>query len=149
MDSGAGVTDLRASRDRRTVLEAGGRHGPTHRLRDDFVGLEVEVPSRTEALDGGIDQARVDLAQPLPGEAEPIDDARSEVLHEDIDPRHQIGEDPVALWGLHVQRDAALVAIEHCEVQAVGAWHVAKLAAGDVASAGSFELDDVCAEPGE
>src|SRR3954451_4033967 len=149
MDSGAGVTDLRASRDRRTVLEAGGRHGPTHRLRDDFVGLEVEIPSRTEALDGGIDQARVDLAQPLPGEAEPIDDAGAEVLHEDVDPRDQIGEDPLALVALHIQRDAALIAVEHREVQAVGAWHVAKLAAGDIAGAGSLELDDVCAKPGE
>ena len=40
-------------------------------------------------------------------------------------------------------------AVEHGEIQAVGAFHVAQLAAGDVADAGPFHLDDVGAHIGE
>ena len=149
MDSGARVTDLRTGRHGRSVLETCGGHRAAHRLRDDFVRFEVEVLAGTESLDGGIDQARVDLTQPFPGEPEPIDDAGAEVLDEDVDPRHQIGEDLLALVALHVEGDAAFVAVEHREVQAVGTWNVAELAAGDVSGSRRLELDDVRAEPGE
>ena len=104
MDSGTRVTDLSTGCHGRSVLETGGGHRAAHRLRDDFVGFEVEVLAGTESFDGRIDQARVDLTQPFPGEPEPIDDARAEVLDEDVDPRHQIGEDLLALVTLHVER---------------------------------------------
>src|SRR5882757_1057393 len=147
MDSGARVTDLCTGRHGRPVLETCGGHRPAHRLRDDFVGLVVEELAGTESLDRGIDQARVDLTQPFPGEPEPIDDTGTEVLNEDVDPRHQTGEDLLALFALHVEGDAAFVAVEHREVEAVGTGNVAKLAAGDVSGSGRLEFDDVRAEP--
>ena len=149
VDAGARVADLRTGGRGRPVLETGGGHGAAHRLRDDFVGLEVEVLARAESLDRRIDQPRVDLTQPLPGEPEPIDDAWPEVLDEDVDAGHQIGEDLLALVALHVEGDAALIAVEHREVQAVGTRDVAKLTAGDVAASRRLQLDDVRAEPGE
>src|SRR5689334_20006334 len=103
MDSGTGVADLCSGGHGRAVLETGGCHRAAHRLRDDLVGLEVEILARTESLDGGIDQPRVDLTQPLPWETEPIDDAGTEVLDKDVDARHQSGEDALALVALHVQ----------------------------------------------
>ena len=149
VDAGPRVADLCTGRGGRPVFETGGGHRAAHRLRDDFVGLEVEVLAGAESLDRRIDQARVDLTQRLPGEPEPIDDARTEILDEDVDAGHQIGEDLLPLVALHVEGDAAFVAVEHREIQAVGTWDVAKLTAGDVSAVRGLQLDDVRAEPGE
>ena len=82
--------------------------------------------------------------------AEPhaLDRAGAEVLGEDVEPGQQVGEDSLALCGLHVQRDAPLVAVEHREVQAVDVGYVTQLLAGDV-SCGSLQFHDVRAQPGE
>jgi hypothetical protein len=85
----------------------------------------------------------------LPGPNPLIDDPRPEVLDKDVDAGHQVGEDLLSLFALHVEGDAAFVAVQHREVQAVGARDVAKLPAGDVAPCGRLQLDDVRAEPGE
>ena len=53
------------------------------------------------------------------------------------------------LGRLHVDRDAALVRVQHREIEAVGALHVLQLAAGDVAAAGQLDLDHVGAHPGQ
>ena len=50
---------------------------------------------------------------------------------------------------LGVDRDRALVAVEHREVEAVRALHVAQLAARDVADAGPLDLDAVGAHVAE
>ena len=50
---------------------------------------------------------------------------------------------------LRVDRDRALVAVEHREIEAVGALHVAQLAARDVADARPLDLDAVGAHVGE
>ena len=55
----------------------------------------------------------------------------------------------LALGVLGVDRDRALVLVEHREVQAVHARNVAQLAARDVALAGAFDLDHVGAQPRE
>ena len=86
MDAGTRVADLGAGGGGRPVLESGGGHGAAHGLCDHLVGLEVEVLARAEALDRGVDQPRVDLTKPFPRKAEPIDDAGSEVLGQDVDP---------------------------------------------------------------
>ena len=48
-----------------------------------------------------------------------------------------------------VDRDAALVRVQHREIEAVGALHVAQLAARDVAAPGHLDLDDLGAHPGQ
>ena len=50
---------------------------------------------------------------------------------------------------LGIDRDRALVAVEHREIEAVGALHVAQLAARDVADARPLDLDAVGAHVGQ
>src|SRR3546814_6914404 len=55
----------------------------------------------------------------------------------------------LALLGLGVERDRALVVVQHGEVEAVDIGDVAKLAAGGVADTRALDLDHVGAEPGQ
>lgn len=148
VDAGARVADLCPRGQRRPVFEAGAGHRAAHRLGDHLVGLEVGVAPRAEALDRGVDQPGVELLEPLPGEAHPVDGPGAEVLHEDVGLGDQLGEDLLAALALHVEGDASLVAVQHREVEAVDAGDVAQLLAGDVAR-GRLQLDHVSAEPGQ
>ena len=72
-----------------------------------------------------------------------------EILHQHVAILDQPIEDFLALGMFAVDRDRALAAVEHGEIEAVGALHVAQLAAGDVADARPFHLDHVGAHIGE
>src|SRR6202041_2587677 len=61
----------------------------------------------------------------------------------------QRGQDFLALGVLGVERDRALVVVEHGEIQAVRVRDVLQLTAGDVANARTLHLDHVGAEPGQ
>jgi len=146
---GAGVADLRARDEGRAVGNAGGAHGSAHRLRDVLVGLEVGVrAARAETLDRSHHDLRVDLVDLLPREAEAVEHAGAEVLHDDVALVQQVDEDRLALGALHVDDDRALVAVEHREVERVGVGHVAQLPARRVALR-RLELDHVRANPRE
>ena len=149
MNPRARVPDLSARSGRRAILETGCAHRATHGLRDHFVGLAVGEPARPEALDRRVDEARIELVQPLPGETQPIEHAGREILHQDIRLLRQLGEDPLTVFALQIQRDAPLVAIEHRKVQAIDARQIAQLDPGDVTPARRFDLDDVGAQPGK
>src|SRR6185295_467692 len=103
---------------------------------------------RTEALDRAHHDLRIDLVDLLPGEAEAIEHAGAEILHDDVALLQQIDEHLLAFGALHVHGDRALVAVEHREVEAVGLRHVAQLAARRVAHR-ILELDHVGAHPRE
>src|ERR1700737_2349461 len=60
-----------------------------------------------------------------------------------------MGEELLPVGALHVEGDAALVAVEHREIEAVRAGDVAKLTAGDVSPSWRLQLDDVRPEPGQ
>jgi len=147
--AGPRVADLRSGGDRRTVLEPRGAHRAAHRLGDDLVCLEVGVPAPAEAFDGGVDDARVDLLQTFPAEAKPIHHPGAEVLHQDVGLSDEVSKDLLPVVALQVQGDAALVAVEHGEVEAVDVGHVAQLGPSDVAASRWLDLDDLGAEPGE
>ena len=99
----------------------------------------------------------------LPREAHSIERAGREVLDQHVARLDQAVDDFLALRVLGVDRDGALVVVEHREVEAVtvvtGADHlrveavdfgdVAQLAASDVAFARALDLDHVGAEPRE
>ena len=57
-------------------------------------------------------------------------------VDQDITGLDQLGEDLLACLGLGVEGDAALVAVEHREVEAVHVGDIAELPAGDITAAG-------------
>src|SRR5437879_4022175 len=116
-------------------------------MRHVFVGLEIGVrAARAEALDRAHHDARVQLVDLLPGEAEPVEHPGSEILHDDVALPQEVDEHRLAFSALHVDHDRALVAVEHREVQAVCIRHVAQLAARSVALR-RLELDHVGTQP--
>ncbi len=135
--------------ERRAVAEAGGRGRAAGALRDVLVDLAVLVGTGAEALDRGDDHARVGLVDVLPGQPHAVERAGREILHQHVAGLDQLVEHALALRVLGVDRDRALVVVEHGEVERVGVGHVAQLAARDVADAGALDLDHVGAEPGE
>ena len=149
MQSRAGIADLRTRDERRAIRHTCRAHRPAHRLGDVLVGLELGIgPGGTKALDRAHHDLRVDLMDLLPGEAEPVQHAGAEVLHDDVALLQEVDEHSLALLRFHVHRDRPLVAVEHGEIKAVGVRHVAQLAAGRIALR-RLELDDVRAHPGE
>ena len=149
MQPGAGIADLRAGDERRAVAEAGGRGRAAGALRDVLVDLAVLVRAGPEALHRGDDHARIELVDVREGEAHAVERAGREILHQHVASLHQPVEDLLALGMLGVDRDRAFAAVEHGEIEAVGAFHVAQLAARDVADARPFDLDHVGAHIGE
>jgi hypothetical protein len=149
MDAGARIADLRAGRGRWAVPPAGRAHRAAHGLGNRLIGLAIDIGARAEALDGGVDDPRVDLLDPLPGEALAVEHARRKILDQDVAFLEEPDEDLLPLRRLHVDGDAALVAVQHREIEAVRVRHVAQLGAGDVAAARQLDLDHVGPEPGE
>ncbi len=149
MQPRAGIADLRPGHQRRSVAEAGGRSRSAGALRDILVDLAVLVRSGPKALHRGDDHARIELVDVLEGEPHAVERARREILHQHVAFLHQPIEDFLALRVFAVDRDRALRAIEHGEIETVGAFHVAQLAARDVADARPFHLDHVGAHEGE
>src|ERR1700728_3875603 len=147
MQPGAAVAYLRAGAQRRAVAESGGRRGAAGALRDVLIDLAILKRTGTEALDRGHDQFRIDALDLLPGKPHSIEHAGADIFHQHVAAPDQRGPHFLALRVLGVERDRALVVIEHGEIQAVDIGDVLQLAAGDVADAGPLDLDHVGAEP--
>src|SRR5580704_437775 len=125
MHSRAGIAYLRSRAGRRPVLISGGAHRTAHCLRNGLVGLAIHQGAGTEAFDRGEDDARVDLADALPGEALAVERAGAEVFGQYVSTLDQFDQDALALFRLDIQCDTAFVAIEHREVEAVHARQIA------------------------
>src|SRR6266581_2410837 len=147
--TGAAVADLGRADQRRAVVEAGRRGGATGALGDVLVDLAVGIRPRAETLDRSDDHARIELLDPLPGEAHSVQGARSEVLDQHVATPDQGFQNLLALRVLGIDGDRALVVVQHREVETVHAGDVAQLSARRIAFAGLFHLDDVGAEPGQ
>ena len=127
MQPGAGIADLRAGDKRRPVAEAGGRGRAAGALRDVLIDLAVLVGARAEALHRGDDHARIELVDVLPGQPHAVERAGREILDQHVALLDQTIEDFLALGMLGVDRDRTLAAVEHGEIEAVGAFDVAQL----------------------
>src|SRR6516165_5729530 len=149
VQTGAAVADLRAGDERRTLAEAGGGGGAARALRDVLVDLAILVGAGAEALDRGHDHARIGLVNVLPGQPHAVERAGREIFHQHVAVLDQPIEDLLALGMFGVDGDRALAAVEHGEIEAVGAFDVPQLAARDVADAGPLDLDHVGAHIGE
>ncbi len=148
--AGVAVAQRRGADGRRAVPEAGRRRGAAGALRHVLVDLQVVVVvAVAEALDRGDDHLRVERLDVLPREAHAVERARAEVLDQHVGLLDQLLQHRLAFGLLGVQRQRALVAVEHREVQRVDVGNVAQLRARDVARAGALDLDDVRTEPRE
>src|SRR5205085_3292205 len=127
MHAGAAVADLRAGDGRWAVFPAGRARGAAHALRDILVGLEIGVAARAESLDRGVGDARVQLLEPRPGEPLPVEHAGAEILDHHIAAAHQLFQYLFAARRFQIDRDAALVRVQHREIEAVAAFDVAHL----------------------
>ena len=149
IDAGSGIADLRPGHHRRTVVETRGRCRSPGALGDVLVDLAVLVGTRPEALDRGIDHARVELLDPFPGKPHTVDRARREIFHQNIAGLDQLLENLLAGLTLGVEGHRPLVGVEHREIEGIDVRQVAQLGARDVADAGPLHLDHVGAEPGQ
>ena len=149
MQAGARIADLGPRHQRQAVAEPGGRGRAAGALRYVLVYLAVFVRPGSETLDRGHDHARVQFLDALPAEAHAIERAGREILHQHVTGLDQAFEHFLAFRRFRVQRQRALVVIEHGEIQAVGAFHVDQLFARGVADAGTFHLDHVRTHPRE
>ncbi len=143
MQAGAGIADLRAGDERRPVAEACRRRRAAGALRDVLVDLAVLVRARPKTFDRGDDHARIELVDVLPGEPHAVERARREILDQHVALLDQAIENGFALGMFGIDGDRTLRAVEHREIEAVGAFHVAQLAARDVADAWPFNFDDI------
>jgi hypothetical protein len=89
--AGAGVADRRAGLNRPAVALAGDAHRPANSLCDRVERQALLVRAAVaEALDLGTDDARIDRADDIVAEPEPLDSAGREVLGEDIGLLHHL-----------------------------------------------------------
>ena len=100
-----------------------------------------------EALDGAVDDARIDLMYLFPRETQLGHGSRVQVLHEDVGRLEQLGQDLLALGRLHVQLDGAFVAVELQVVEAIHVGIVEQLGSCGVAHTYTFNLYHIGAEP--
>src|SRR5437870_8615255 len=140
MQARAAIADLRAGDQRWTVVEAGRRRRTAGALRNVLVDLAVLVGARTEALDRGDDHARVELLDAFPGKSHAVEHARGEVLDQDVAMFNQRLEHLFSFRMFGIERDRALVGVQHSEVETVHAGDIAQLLARDIAHAGALYL---------
>ena len=118
-------------------------------MGDVFVDLTIFIGAGAKTLDRGNDHARVQLLNALPGETHPVEHAGAEVFDQHVARQDHPFEHFLALGVLCVERDRALVVIEHGEVQRIDIGNIHQLAARNVADARALDFDHIRAEPGE
>ena len=102
------------------LLGAGHRHQAALALRDLVVAGAVRLrPVVPEAGDAADHQARVELVEPLDGEAEAVEHADPEVLQQHVGAAYQRSEDLRVVGVLEVEDDRLLVAVGRHEVRRV------------------------------
>src|SRR5262245_21157885 len=119
MNAGTGIADLSPRDEWKSADFAGRRGRPACALGDVFIDLTVFIRTWTESLDRRVDHARVDLLDLLPGKAHPIDRAGREVFDHHIAFLDELCEDLITRRRFRVQRHAALVAVQHREIETV------------------------------
>src|SRR5262249_9021062 len=100
------------------------------------------------AVDAAHDEIRIQLTESLLAEAHAREHARPVVLDQHVRARDEARQDGLALCGMKIERDRALVAVELREVPRQPL-HDHALAADGIPLAGRLDLDHVRAHVGE
>src|SRR5439155_22885790 len=88
-------------------------HEPAIGLHERIVpGPVAERPLRAEGRDRAVDEPRIDRPRALPAEPQLLDGPRAERLDEDVGALDQTLEDRPPVFGLPVDRQAPLAAVE-------------------------------------
>jgi hypothetical protein len=85
----------------------------------------------------------------LPGKSHTVDGTRSKVFDHHVTMLDELGKDLFALGILGVQREAALVVVQHCEVEAVHIRNILQLSSRSVSNSRSFHLYYISTKPCE
>ena len=110
--AGAGVADRRPGLDRLAVALAGDAHRAAASLGDRIEAQALFVRAAVaEALDLRIDDARVERADDVIAEAQPLDRAGREILGEDIGLLGHVLDQGQAALGFEVDGDRPLVGV--------------------------------------
>src|SRR5258706_15517875 len=149
MNTGSRIADLRAGHQRRAVVEPGGARRAAGTLGDILVNFAVLVRAGAEPFDRSVDQARVKFVNYFPGKTLTVERTGREILHHHVAGFDQLAKNFFAFFMFRVDRDTALVAVEHGEIQTIDVGLVAQLAARNIAAPRQLDFDPVGAEPGE
>ena len=146
-DAAHGVADRVANPQRCGVGRAGDTHDTGQSLDDLVVGgIVAQRAVHAEAGDGAIDHVRLDLAQLVIAEAEPVHDARTEILDDSIGGGHQPAKQLLAGGGLQIDGDRALAGVlrqERHAHQPLVQFGIGTELACQVADARHLDLDHV------
>ena len=150
VQAGHHVEDRDARAERLGVGAAGQAHQARHRLDDEVVaGQHAALLRRTEAADGGVDDARVGRGDVVVAEAEAGEPAGPEVLHHDVGAaRRAPGRASRSLVVLEVEGDRALVAVDAEVVRRDAVAH-RRLPGAGVVTGRRLDLDHLGAEVGQ
>ncbi len=149
-DAGIDIGDRVACAQRRTAFLAGDAHQPGIALRDQVEAALVGGRAGAAiARDRAIDQAGIDLRQHVVAEPELFERALAEVLDQHVGVAHHPQQHLLALGRLQVERDRALVAVQHQEGRRHAVDARIAIAARIVAAVGLLDLDHVGAEVGQ
>ena len=133
----------------RAIGFAGEVHEAAVSLDDEVVaGLVGHGAGAPVAGDGAIDDVRVDFLDVVVAEAHAGQGAGAEALDHHVGVSGEFFDDVQALFGLEIDGEAALVAVEGEELRAFAVPDGGPLA-GFVAVVGFFDFDDVGAHVGE
>ena len=149
VQAGTAVTDLGTGHHRHAIQIARRRCGSAGALRDVFIDLAVFVLARTKPFDRRHDHARVQFLNAVPAKAHAIQRTGGEVLNQHVAFLDQTLQHFLTGLVLGVQRQRALVVVQHGEIQAVRARHIDQLLARRITDAGAFDLDDIGPEPSQ
>jgi len=140
-----------AHTDRPSAGLAGDGHRAAHRLEREVERRPVTIwPVLSVGRDGADDDPLVQRPELRVGQAEPLHDARPEVLPDDVRLPHEIVEHLAAAVARQIERERLLVTVDRQEVR--------RLAVGQerrphdphrVAAVGVLDLDDLGAQVGE
>ena len=147
--AGAGIADGRAGLAGRAVLLAGDAHQAAGGLRDHVEGQRLlERAAGAEPFGLAVDDRRIDRADHVGAEAEPLDRAGGEVLAEHVGLLRHLLHQLDAARILQVDRDRLLVGVVLQEIIGVLARLSAGRAAG-IAHLGVLHLHHLGAHPGQ
>ena len=114
VDAGEEIDHRRPGFQRRPVRHAGDADQAGHRL-DRQIHRQIVAVGAGQAISGarGVDQPRVDLVQHLEADAEPVHHPRRKVLQQHVALLGHAKQQLLAALVLEVERDRALVRVEH------------------------------------